>query len=124
MIAKIKQTITRVQELWKLPDTLSEFQKSQASKIQLLFTGLDNTNQRINEHTVVHADVNIKSPSQVILVGRYRNHDYVRIFEVDHKTLSGLIEYLSQTQKGAHIGHFDMPGDWPDLSVVYRRDQF
>jgi hypothetical protein len=78
---------------------------------------------RIGEHTTVHADIHFKKPHQIIVVGRYRNQDYVRVFDMDEPDFVHLIERLKFIEKNSKVGRFDMVGGM-SISAVYERDRF
>jgi len=67
--------------------------------------------QTIKDRTTLHADV---SPyhrngnmSQIILIGRYRNRDFIQTFEVLPDDFNGLVHQCIDMQKYAHMGRID-----------------
>jgi hypothetical protein len=79
---------------------------------------------RVGEHTVVHADLHWRGRfHQIIVVGKYRDRDYVRVFNLEASDWTSLVEKLHAEEKGAKVGRFDMPHAMP-LSVVYKRERF
>lgn len=111
-----KRIFIQLKRIWHMPD-ISE------SRYQVLFQNIAELHNRIGEHCEVHADVHMKSESHVVVIGRYKNRDYVRIFGVDAKSLIELIEILKIMEKGSKVGRFDMYGGVPDISVVYPRER-
>lgn len=49
----------------------------------------------VKELTQMHIDVDLRGKSTVILCGRYRRQDYVRVFNVQESDITGLISHLS-----------------------------
>ena len=114
---KINVFISRLKSIWEMPDTIRE-------KDKLLYRNMNTLEAKINERTTVHADIGYKGTgSQIIVVGRYRNRDYVRSFSVRGESLSSLIEMLKQEEHNAGVGKFDMIGGI-EFSAVYDRDKF
>jgi len=114
---KLKAFINRLKYIWNIADTIKEYNKIVAREI-------NNLEKKINERTTVHADINYKGDgSQIIVIGRYRNKDYVRAFTVRQENLSSIVDMLRTEEKYAKVGRFDMVGGM-DFSVVYDRDEF
>jgi hypothetical protein len=75
----------------------------------------------IRERTEVHADIHMKSPSQVIVIGRYKGKDFVNIYRFDQDDLSDLVSHLERiTRRYARPGRFDAP--WPEVHAVIERN--
>jgi len=102
--------------------TLIRIVREYDAAIKALYARIDAAHNRIGEHTIVHADVHFQRSDQIIVVGRYRNRDYVRVFDLDSGSFCETIEMLKQMEPRARIGHFDMPGG-VQLSAVYERDR-
>ena len=84
---------------------------------------MDEVIENVNEHTVVHADIDWKYFSQVIVVGRYKKNDYVRVFSIPEQTsFEDIVNILHKMEKGARRGRFDMP-DQVSISAVYPREK-
>jgi hypothetical protein len=117
MIKKVRETIENIKNIWNLPKTNKEYHL-------LLARSINEVDRKINERTTVHADVHYKGEgTQIIVIGRYRNKDYVRAFTVRQESLSSLIEMLRTEEKYAKVGRFDMIGGL-DFSAVYDRKEF
>lgn len=65
----------------------------------------------IKDRTTLHVDVHSKmnSPTQVILIGRYNNRDYVNVFALHDDDIHGLIHQLKDMEKYAELEHIDAP---------------
>jgi hypothetical protein len=77
---------------------------------------LATTNKVIRERTDIHADIRYKSENQIIVVGRYRDRDYVQTYSVNGGDFKALIEQLRDMQKYGHIGRIDAP---PQMRAVF-----
>ena len=108
--------IERLRNLWLIAEKYGPAMETVVGKMNELSV-------RINERTTVHADIHMKTPSLVIVVGKYKGHDYVRAFPVDHESLHGLIEYIKRVEPRARVGRMDMT---PRIkfSSVYPRKRF
>jgi hypothetical protein len=111
-MAKIKAVWLHIKRLWALYDYLANLEK----EVGLL-------RNRVNELTTVHADINPYTDDIVIVVGRYRNSDYVRVFTLPEQSISSVIERLHEMEKYAKVGRFDI---YPhiDIRAFYDRERF
>lgn len=109
----LKRIIERILQPWKIA-------RKYENDLKGILYRVDDLHKRMGEHTVVHADIHYRRADQIIVIGRYRNHDYVRVFNVDTKTFGELIEYLKRIEPQAAIGRWDLPC-MNDVSIVYPR---
>lgn len=73
----------------------------------------------ITERTTVHADIHFRSGLQnIIVVGHYHNHDYVRCFGVDVDDFAGIVDMLRRIEPKGRIGRIDVP--YPSFDAVRR----
>lgn len=113
----LRDFISRVKYIWNISKTLDNYHGVIAGEIR-------NLEKKINERTTVHADINYRGEySQIIVIGRYRNKDYVRAFTIREENLSSIVDMLRTEEKYAKVGRFDMSGGM-EFSVVYDRDEF
>jgi len=116
-INKIKENIVAI---WNLPKEL----KNIKTKYTYLVNYTQALEEKINKQTTIHADIGYRGQgSQIIVVGRYHNKDYVRSFNIREENLHSLIELLRREHEGAKVGRFDMVGSM-EFSAVYNRDEF
>jgi len=114
---KLKQFFLQLKNVWEMPN---KYEK----QCRDMYNRLYELHQKINENTTVHADIGYKGTgSQIIVVGRYKNKDYVRSFNVRSENLNSLIELLRREEEGAKVGRSDMPGGM-EFSAVYDRYEF
>jgi len=100
MFDKIKKFINRIKQIWNLP----EENEQRYRNICTLLGGLET---RVNERCEVHADIHYKEPHQIIVVGKYKGRDYVRVYGVSEPSFINLIERLNYEEKGSKVGRFD-----------------
>ena len=82
-----------------------------------LLTQIRQVHNRLGEHTTVHMDLCQESPSQIIVIGQYRNRDYVHVFNVDEESFLNIIERLRTYEPNAKLGRCDVPPLIPFSSV-------
>lgn len=87
---------------------------------QITITQYMNT---VRELTTINVDVHTynKSPCNVVMVGRYRNTDYVEIFSVRPDDFSNFIEMFRDWRKQGRIDRIDCP---PQMKAVFEREKF
>jgi hypothetical protein len=74
---------------------------------------------RTNIHTNIHTDVHYKSDNQIIVIGRYKNRDYIQTFNVSSEDFPTLIKQLHQMERYGHVTRIDAP---PMMRAVVERD--
>ncbi len=69
--------------------------------------------QTIKDRTTLHADVSHARKNghlnQLIMIGRYRNRDYIQTFEVHPDDFDRMVRQCIEMQKYAHMGKIDAP---------------
>jgi isocitrate/isopropylmalate dehydrogenase len=75
----------------------------------------------IRSKTEVSADVHYHGPdmNQIIVVGRYRNRDYVEVFSLKDNHIEGLVDMLREWQQYATVRRVDA---MPALRAFIDRD--
>jgi len=72
----------------------------------------------VKDRTNIAVDVGFRSASHVIVIGRYRNADYIQTFEMDTPSLDGLIEQLRERERYGSVKRVDAP---PLFRAVFER---
>lgn len=75
----------------------------------------------VKDRTNIAVDVGFRSASHVIVIGRYRNVDYVQTFEMDTPSLGSLIEQLRERERYGSVKRVDAP---PQIRAVFKRDMW
>lgn len=117
---KLKNLIRRLIFLWKHFD---QHDRDLDNLSRAIYAHISRLEDRLNEHTVVHADIHWKQPHQIIVIGRYKNRDYVRVFDLDEQDWMALVEKLHWVEKNARVGRMDTPHAM-SFSAVYNRERF
>jgi hypothetical protein len=73
----------------------------------------------IKERTEYHLDVHHKIKSQVILIGKFRNRDFIKCYSIDDRSFDSLIEHCKKINKYAFQGRIDSP---PEFSAVIKNE--
>jgi len=76
---------------------------------------LNELREIIKERTKYHIDVHQKSNSQVILIGKYHNRDFVKCYNIHDKDLDYLIDHCIKLEKYSTLGKIDA---MPELNAV------
>jgi hypothetical protein len=112
----------RIRRLWQLAASFDEIRMSDRDYLKSL---IDKTNDRIGEHVTIHSDVHWKSNyHQIIVIGRWRNRDHVRVFNLESRTWESFVDELHEIEKNSRVGIFDLPPHSEPFSVTYERDRF
>jgi hypothetical protein len=89
-------------------------------------TGLKNAHARISEleklvrdRTNIAVDVGFKSASHVIVIGRYRNADYIQSYSLNSPDITTLVEQLRHMERCGELRRVDAP---PQFKVAFLRD--
>ena len=88
-------------------------------KIGAKKTSIDNTEAIIRDRTDLHADIHYKSSSCIIAVGRFRNRDYVQVYNLLDKDFEGLVKHFRSLEKYGHMARIDAP---PTMKVVFEHE--
>jgi hypothetical protein len=73
----------------------------------------------IRERTETHVDVHQHSPSQIIMVGRFRGKDFVSVYPVEDQEFEYLIKRLRDQSRFSRIGRVDA---YPFVNAVIDRE--
>lgn len=74
----------------------------------------------VRDRTNIAVDVGFKTASHVIIVGRYKDADYVQTYGLDTPDLAVLIDQLRQMERHGAVRRVDAP---PQFRAVFRRDR-
>ena len=74
---------------------------------------VDEAVQTIKDRTTLHADVSHSRRdshmNQIIMIGRYRNRDYIQTYQVQPDDFEGLVRQCIEMQKYAYLSKIDAP---------------
>lgn len=78
--------------------------------------------QLVRERTDIAADVDMRGGREcrntVLVIGRYRHTDYVRMFSLDEPELGHLVDQLRGMERHGVVRYIDAP---PQLSAVIKK---
>lgn len=65
----------------------------------------------IKHHTTVNADVgpSPRYPHTIVVIGQYRNNDYVQIFQIDVDEFQHIVRILRDMRRTHKLGKIDVP---------------
>lgn len=100
-------------------------------KLKMIVAGYDadlrNAHARIAEleklvrdHTNIAVDVGFKSANHVIVIGRYRNADYVQTYSLHENEMGPLIDRLRDMDRHGRVQRVDAP---PAFRAAFKRDR-
>jgi len=116
-MGKVRDVIARVKRLWQISAAYDKQMGTLRGELQLV-------HKRVGKHTTIHADLHLKEPSHIIAIGRYKNHDYVRIFDLDTHSFRGMVDSLRQLEPYGRPGRFDTLMGIPFEAFVGKADIF
>ena len=96
--------IQRMKNLWRIAATYD-------STVGSLRMSLDHTRDIMKQRTTVHADLSphMKSPHQIITIGRYKNKDYIQVYSVTGESFSYMVGMLRDMRRHGEVGIIDAP---------------
>src|SRR5690606_22158489 len=91
----------------RLPGLVQKLQSEQTAVLRRVHQ-LEDT---LREHVTTGVDVpaTARDSGLAIVVGRYRNHDYVRVFELRSGDFSGLVDQLRAVERVSGRRYYDTP---------------
>lgn len=72
----------------------------------------------LRDRTDVAVDVRLREPNYVIVVGRYKNVDYIQTYSVASDELCDLVGMLKKMERHARVRVVDAP---PQMRAVFNR---
>lgn len=120
--------LSKLKRLWRVAksydDDLLAVERRMKTLLGNMYGHIERLEIKLNEQTVVHADVGWKSDAhQIVVCGKYRNVDFVKIYDVHTDTFKELVEFLEHAEKHAAVGRFDMPNR-ARITAVYPKERF
>ncbi len=70
----------------------------------------------IRDRTAIHADIHTQSDNQIIVVGRYRNRDYVQVFHMASNDFCATIEKFREMERFGFMSRIDAA---PQMKAVF-----
>lgn len=108
-----------IKKLFQIVREYDRDNKQTNGRIDIVRRSMAQAKGYIKERTDLHIDLRRKAPSQIIMVGRYKNHDYVKVFNVQEEDLSDLIGIVRQMEQYGTTRSVDAH---PDVSASFKRE--
>lgn len=105
----IRTLFRRLHTLWQIAKT---YEQDKAALLSGVRRELRTVEDLVRDRTTLHADISMtgRDPSFVILVGRYRNRDYVQTFYLPSADFGGLVDQcIHMSRKLGRWGRLDAP---------------
>ena len=105
----IRTPFRRLHTLWQIAKT---YEQDKAALLSGVRRELRTVEDLVRDRTTLHADISMtgRDPSFVILVGRYRNRDYVQTFHLPSEDFGGLVDKcVHMSRKLGRWGRLDAP---------------
>jgi hypothetical protein len=131
MIRWFKKTWQRIKAIWQMPATVEELENRAFGAIRNIHDDLQDTvrwrealqawqsdcngrlvrcEDTVARHTAVHADYGMeRDQSTIIVIGRWKGADYVRIHTLAPQHWEYFVEELRKAEKLAPVGRVDRP---------------
>ena len=114
MIKWFKQLLHIVKHFDDIVDSMEELSRDQQRvehHVNNIEHHVNDAVQTIKDRTTIHADIaaSRRHQSQIIMIGNYRNRDYIQTFEVHPDDFSGMLRQCIEMQKYARMGKIDAP---------------
>lgn len=87
--------------------------------IQRAHARIEELEKLVRDRTNIAVDVGFRGASHVIVVGRYKNADYVQTYSLDTPHLTALIGQLRDMERHGSVRRVDAP---PQFRAVFERD--
>lgn len=100
--------------------TLQRIVPSYDDDLAVLYRRINGLEQLLRERTDIGVDVAYtgRDRSHVIVVGRYRNTDFVQTYSLHPADFTGLVEHLKQMERHGVVRHMDAP---PTMKTAFQR---
>jgi 23S rRNA A2030 N6-methylase RlmJ len=116
MIGKV---ISWFKELFLIVKTFKTQLENFERRTHMLHSDIEECRKIIKDRTDLHADIHYKSSSCIIAVGRYRNRDYVQVFNLRDEDFKGMIERFREMERYGHMARIDAP---PQMKAVFEHE--
>ena len=87
--------------------------------IEILRHNVLKAEQIIKDRTDLHADIHYKSSNCIIAVGRYRNKDYVQVYNIAENDFHYFITRFKEMERYGHMARVDSP---PTMHAVFEHE--
>lgn len=96
--------------------------KTLEQSLALLEEDMKDATALIRDRTEVSVDVGIRGPSRIVLTGRYRNNDYMEIFDIPDKDFTYVVDMLKGMRKTHEVRCVEGPFQMKSLFEHAKRE--
>ena len=125
LIQRVKTFIDRLKILWRLSETIEKDLELAVRRFDDRGKDLDRAVRRVadlekvvGDRTTIGVDFGFKDPNMVVLVGRYRNQDYVEVYPLEAPDFAAFMDHLNAIKRYGRIRRLDGP---PAFRAVMER---
>ena len=104
--------------MFKLVKKLLAIVRNYDNDLKLAHKRIADLEKVIQDRTNVCLDVGFRGANHVIVVGRYKDKDFIQCYDVKESEFSGLIDRLREMNKYGRVARVDAP---PTFSAVFDR---
>lgn len=98
----------------KLREIVSKYDSDQ----ERLRAEIKQVDQVLKDRTDLHVDVNMKDKSTVIMIGKFRDRDYIQTYTMETYDFHNLVTWLQNLKKQGHVRTVDVH---PEMDVVIQQ---
>lgn len=98
-------------------ETIDYIIKNYKSDIRCIENRAISLESRLKEVTDIGVDVHYRDLNSVIVIGRYKNNDYVQCYHVGQDNIASLIDRLKEMERYANVRRIDSP---PEFRAVLK----
>jgi phosphoribosylanthranilate isomerase len=107
------------QDMARLGGMIREVSSQHHVDVIALNARIDQLDKLVKDRTDIAVDFGYKDSSHVIVIGRYRNLDYVQTYRLDDQEFVQLIDRLRAMERHGIVRRLDAP---PVVRAVFERD--
>ena len=115
IVTYVKSFFTAPKQLDELREELSRQKQSKQKLLERVYviesnlSRLTSLEDKLADLTNVHIDVNMKEPTQVVFIGRYRGHDVVKIYTLpdEKESITSILNHLEAISLPKTLGRID-----------------
>ena len=111
----MKQMISKLKRLFNWLLQSEEDFRELETRLQILEKAACNDSRRVDglehrfrQHSTVHADISYDR-STIIVVGKYRSHDFVEVFSIREAEFDQVVSMLQGMRRTNKVGKVDAP---------------
>jgi hypothetical protein len=102
--------LRKLREIVKYYDMMNESkEKYVRDRFNTISNEVSELKKLIKERTEIDMDIGFHEPSTVIIIGRYKGQDYVKVNYLHDKDLNYIIDYIKELERFGNLIKIDAP---------------